>query len=82
MNNNQNFNNFFPTDNSSRTNLKYDLVTSKFMTGIENHQRTQYYNSQSTSFIFGIIGGLFQITIGLIVLSFGLLKSIYNVLKK
>lgn len=82
MSNKQNFNDFYPTDSSARTNSKYDLVASKFMTGIENHQRTQYYNAQSTSFLFGIIGGIFQIGIGLIILSFGILKSIYNNLNK
>ncbi len=81
MSNKQNFNNFFPTDNSSSTNLKYDLVASKFMTGIDNHKRTQHYNSQSNAMFFGIIGGIFQIAFGLILVVFALLRSIYNSLK-
>ena len=82
MSNKQDFNSFFPTDNSSRTNLKYDLVASKFVTGIENHQMRQYHNSQSTTFLFRIIGGIFQIAIGVIIFSFGLLKTIYKALSK
>jgi hypothetical protein len=29
----------FPTDNLPSTQLKYDIVASKFMTGIENHHK-------------------------------------------
>jgi hypothetical protein len=32
--------NGFPTDNLPSTQLKYDIVASKFMTGIENHQQS------------------------------------------
>lgn len=81
MSNKQDFNSFFPTDNSSRTNLKYDLVASKFMTGIENHQMRQYHNAQSTIFIFGIIGGMFQIAVGVLLVVFGILKYFYNSVK-
>jgi len=31
--------NGFPTDNLPSTQLKYDIVASKFMTGIENHHK-------------------------------------------
>lgn len=31
--------NGFPTDNSPSTQLKYNIVASKYMAGIENHQR-------------------------------------------
>ena len=82
MKNRTSFNDFFPTDNSSRTNIKYDLVACKLITGVENYQRKQYYDAQSTSFLFGIIGGIFQIIIGLILILFGLLKSIFNILIK
>lgn len=60
MSNKRDFNNFFPTDNSSRTNLKYDLVASKFVTGLENHQMRQYHNAQSTTFLFGIIRFIYK----------------------
>lgn len=65
MSNKQNFNDFFPTDNSSKTNLHYDLVASKFLNGIESHQRRQHYNSSSKDAVL-IIGGLFNILFGLI----------------
>ncbi|WP_171972482.1 hypothetical protein [Mucilaginibacter polytrichastri] len=38
MNNLPNLNGF-PTDNSPNTQLKYDIMASKFMTGIENHHK-------------------------------------------
>jgi hypothetical protein len=82
MSNKQNFNDFFPTDNSSKTNLHYELVASKFMEGVESHQRRQYYNSQSNAMVIELIGGLFQIAIGLIVLVFGILKYLYTSISK
>lgn len=33
--------NGFPTDNSPSTQLKYDIVASKFMNGIESHQKKE-----------------------------------------
>ena len=78
MSNKADFQNFFPTDNSSRTNLHYDLVASKFMTGIENHKRTQYNNSASNSAIIPLIGAIIQIAIGALVLLFGILKFIFK----
>lgn len=81
MSNKADFQNFFPVDNSSRTNLHYDLVASKFLTGVENHRRTQYHNSQSTPMLFGIIGGIFQIAIGALIFLFGILKFIFKSLR-
>lgn len=81
MSNKADFQNFFPTDNSSRTNLHYDLVASKFMTGIENHKRTQYYNSASNSAIIPLIGAIIQIGIGAVILIFSILKLIYKSIK-
>lgn len=66
MSNKKNFNDFFPTDNSSKTNLHYDLVASKFLTGIESHQRRQHFNSSSSNDAVLLIGGLFKILFGLI----------------
>ena len=78
MSNKANFQNFFPTDNSSKTNLHYDLVASKFMTGIENHKRTQYNNSASNSAVLPLIGAIIQIFIGAVVVVFGILKFIFK----
>jgi len=81
MSNKADFQNFFPVDNSSRTNLHYDLVASKFMTGIENHKRTQYNNSASSSAIFLLIGAIVQIVFSLVVVIFGILKFIFKSLR-
>jgi hypothetical protein len=78
MSNKTDFQNFFPVDESSRTNLHYDLVASKFMTGIENHKRTQYHNSASNSAIIPLIGAIIQIFIGAVVVVFGILKFIFK----
>lgn len=81
MSNKADFQNFFPVDNSSRTNLHYDLVASKFITGIENHQRTKYHNSASSSAVFPLIGAIVQIVFGLVVVIFGILKFIFKSLR-
>lgn len=81
MSNKSDFKSFFPVDESSKTNLHYDLVASKFMTGIENHKRTQYNNSISNSAIIPLIGAIIQIFIGAVVLVFGILKFIFKSLR-
>lgn len=81
MKNTNDFQNFFPVDNSSRTNLHYDLVASKFMTGIENHKRTQYNNSAANSAIIPLIIAIIQIGIGAVVVVFGILKFIFKSLR-
>mgnify|MGYP006194171219 CR=1 FL=1 len=81
MSNKANFKDFYPVDNSSRTNLHYDLVASKFMNGIENHKRTQYNNSASNSTIFPLIGAIIQIAVGALILIFGILKFIFKSLR-
>jgi hypothetical protein len=78
MNNKADFQTFFKTDNSSKTNLHYDLVASKFMTGIENHQRKQYYSSESNSAIILLIGAIFQIAFGLVVF---IVSSVFQLFK-
>ena len=77
MNNKQDFNNFFPTDNSSRTNVHYDIVASKFMTGIENHQRSKQNSSESLILVKAFI----QFGLGIILFGFALLRHIYIKLK-
>ncbi len=81
MSNKVDFRNFFPVDNTSRTNGHYDLVASKFMTGVENHQRTRYNNSVSNSAILPLIGALIQIAVGALILIYGILKFIFKSLR-
>lgn len=78
MSNKADFKSFFPVDNSTKTDIHYDLVASKFMTGIENYQRTRYNNSASNSAILPLIGAIIQIIIGAVILVFGILKFIYK----
>jgi len=68
----------FPTDNSSSTALKYDIIASKFIVGIENHHRR---NSPVPSFSawLGFIGTILQ---GLIIITVVLGLGIKWVLKK
>lgn len=75
------FKDFFPVDNSMSTNNYYDLVASKFMTGVENHQRNRYNNSASVGGVFILISAFFQIFFGLIVIVFGLLRNLYKSLR-
>lgn len=61
--------NGFPTDNSSSTNLKYDIVASKFMNGMQNHQmRTA--PAPSIGIVFSIIGAVLQMVVALVVMLF------------
>jgi len=65
--NNQISNFNFPTDNSSSTNLKYDIISSKFATGFRNHQmRTE--PSTSLGVTFGIISAVFQMILALLMM--------------
>lgn len=57
----------FPTDNSSTTNLKYDIIASKFMTGIENHHRNKT-NGFSIAQGFGLIGIILEGAIAILIL--------------
>jgi hypothetical protein len=78
MKTNNDFKSFFPVDESSKTNIHYDLVASKFMTGIENHKRTQYNNSASNNAIFPLIGAIIQIVLGLLVF---IIASVFHLFK-
>ncbi len=61
--------NTFPTDNSSTTNLKYDIITSKMMTGVRNHQRRNTPASTSSfDAVFYIIGAAAQLVLAIVVL--------------
>ena len=64
MSNNKDFQDFFPIDNSNSatTNLKYDLIKSKMMTGTQNHQmRTA--PAPSVGLVFSVIGAVLQMVI-------------------
>lgn len=61
--------NGFPTDNSSSTNLKYDIVASKFMTGIRNHQmRTAPAPVPPNGVVFYLIGAVLELAVGILLL--------------
>lgn len=66
---NKNFPDFggFPTDNSSSTNLKYDIIASKFMTGIENHER-HTRTSVSSKPVFYLIGLVVELIAGVLMI--------------
>ena len=70
--------NGFPTDSSPSTQLKYDIVASKFMTGIQNHQKR---NTPPPSLVssFSLIGAVLQGVVALLVL---LVTAVYWVVKK
>jgi len=67
MSNNRDFHDFFLTDNSSSINLKYDLISSKFMTGIQNHQKRNA-PSPSVGIVFNLIGAVLQMVLALVVI--------------
>ena len=61
--------NGFPTDNSSSTNLKYDIVASKFMTGIRNHQmRTAPAPVPSSGVVSYLIGAVLELALWILLL--------------
>jgi len=63
--------NSFPTDNSSKNNLKYDIIASKFMTGIENHKRRNAPSSTSSiEVVFYIIGAVLKLALSILVMVF------------
>jgi len=69
--------NGFPTDNSSSTQLKYDIVASKFMTGIQNHQMRNA-PSPSVWIVFNLIGAVLQMVMALVVILFVGIRWIWN----
>lgn len=63
--------NSFPTDNSSSTNLKYDIIASKFMTGIENHRRRKSPSSTlPIQVIFYFVGAILELALSILVIVF------------
>jgi len=69
--------NGFPTDNSPSTQLKYDIVASKFMTGIHNHNKRNAPISLSND--LGLIGAVLK---GLVALVVMIIAGIWWALKK
>ncbi|MGQ2985377.1 hypothetical protein [Flavobacterium sp.] len=67
--NTQNLNGL-PTDNSPSTQLKYDIVASKFMAGIESHQRRNA-PAPSPMGAFGLVGAVLQGVVALVVIGRG-----------
>lgn len=82
MNNKQDFNNFFPTDNSSKTNMHYDIVASKFLNSIESQQRKKYYASSSSNDAISIVTSLITIAFNLIVIIFIGIQKLFKLLLK
>lgn len=56
----------FPIDNSPSTQLKYDIVASKFMTDIENHNKRNARTSLRND--LGLIGAILQLVGAIVVL--------------
>lgn len=60
--------NGFPTDNSPSTQPKYDIMASKFMTGIHNHQKHNAPVALSNN--LGLIGAIVKGLAALVVIAF------------
>ncbi len=58
--------NDFPTDNSPSTQLKYDIIASKFMTGIHNHNRRNAPSNPMVS--FGLVGAVLEGVVAVVVI--------------
>jgi hypothetical protein len=69
--------NDFPTDNSSSTNLKYDIITSKFMTGIRNHER-RTSPVPSGGVVFYLIGAVLELALAILGMVFVGLRWIWK----
>jgi hypothetical protein len=69
--------NGFPTDNSPSTQLKYDIVASKFMTGIHNHHKRNASVSLSNN--LGLIRAVLKGIVALIIM---LIAGIWWTFKK
>ena len=66
--------NGFPADNSPNTQLKYDIVASKFMTGIENYHKRNTPVSLSND--LGIIRAVLKGLVALVVTLMAVIWSI------
>lgn len=77
MSNNKDFIDFFPTDNSVTTNLKYDLIASKMMTGMQNHQR-RIAPSPSVGIVFRVVSVIIKIIVSLLIILWLSVKSKYS----
>jgi len=59
----------FPTDNSSTTNLRYDIVASKFMTGVRNHDR-RAAPVQSSGVVLYVLGAVLELALAVLMTVF------------
>lgn len=76
MNDFDNWNEILRRDNSSSTNLKYDILMSKILAGAENHRR---YSSKAPLLnILEIIIAFLKVAVSIVVMMFCLLKCFYN----
>ncbi|TRW21458.1 hypothetical protein FMM05_20110 [Flavobacterium zepuense] len=66
----------FPTDNAPSTQLKYDIVASRFMAGIENHHKRNAPISLSND--LGLIGAVLQGLVALVVMLIGGIWYVFN----
>jgi len=57
--------------------LKYDIVASKFMTGIENHQMRNA-PSPSVGIVFRLIGTVLQMVVALVMILFISIRWIWK----
>lgn len=78
MSQNKDFQDLFPTDTSPSTNLKYDLISSKMMTGMQNHQMRNA-PAPSVGIAFSIIGAVLQMVVALVVMLFVLVKRAFKI---
>ena len=71
----------FPRDNSSSTNLKYDIIASKFMTRIRNHE-SRTAPAPSGGVVFYLIGAVVELVWAILVMAFIGLRWISNSFKR
>jgi hypothetical protein len=67
----------FPTDNLSSTNVKYDIIASKFITGIENHHKRNV-PSLSVGIVFDLLVGVVHLAVALILFLLVGLRWVYK----
>lgn len=58
----------FPTDNSPSTQLKYDIIASKFTAALHNHNRRNAPSNPMVS--FGLVGAVLEGVVAVVVIGF------------
>lgn len=72
-------NQFPPLDNSMRTQGQYDLFVEKMNTAQRSYNVR--HNNTSISDSFMVVGGVFQIIVGLLLMLFGVVRSLWLKMK-